>query len=103
MALSAYIVLSVSMNSAMEPMKTHRLMAINRPPDANAPRVRDRSRVALLLVLCLSVAACAKKQATVDGASAARPVAVDAARANGREVPVVLSEPGSFIAEESSD
>src|SRR5437868_1491403 len=92
------------MSPAMEPMKRHlRLMARNRPPDANALPVRDRSKVALLLVLCLSLAACAKKQATVDGASASQPVAVDAARANGREVPVVLSEPGSFIAEESSD
>src|SRR5207302_5124574 len=64
---------------------------------------RERSKLALLLIWSLFLAGCAKRQTAMDSKSASRPVAVDAIRANARQVPVVVSETGSFIAEESSD
>jgi len=45
---------------------------------------------------------CASRKASV-AASAAQPVSVQGFRALGRQVPIVLSETGSFVADESSD
>src|SRR5438874_850868 len=72
-------------------------------PFANVLSMRDRSKISFLLVWSLSLAGCAKRQVAVDSTSASPPVAVDAVRANAQQVPVVLSETGSFVAEESSD
>lgn len=58
--------------------------------------------VAVLLSLA-SIAGCSKKKNDVVAGASAHTVSVDAARAVGRQVPVVLSATGTFVAEESSD
>ena len=56
----------------------------------------------VVTVVCIwSTAGCSRK--TDVSALAASPVAVDAVRITGQQVPIVLPETGSFVAEESSD
>lgn len=69
---------------------------------SHAKTLRNSARAFFALTLISVFAGCSKK-VDASAAAEARPVAVDATQALSRQVPVVLTETGSFVAEESSD
>jgi multidrug efflux pump subunit AcrA (membrane-fusion protein) len=64
--------------------------------------VRNLGAATLALMFISGLAGCSKKT-DVSAATAVKPFAVNATQALSRQVPVVLSETGSFVADETSD
>ena len=65
---------------------------------------RAASPLVTTVLLCLiALSGCGKRKSDTAAAASAQPLAITTARSIGKEVPVVLSETGSFVAEESSD
>jgi multidrug efflux pump subunit AcrA (membrane-fusion protein) len=67
-----------------------------------ADALRRSGLAALVLISLLPSTGCSKKKPDA-AARTAQAISVDSIRVAGRQVPVVLSETGSFVADESSD
>jgi multidrug efflux pump subunit AcrA (membrane-fusion protein) len=77
-----------------------------RQPVHGAFCVRPHSKLALALISLVSLAVadgCVKRNSASAAAAVTQPLSVGVVASIGREVPIVLSETGSFVADESSD
>jgi multidrug efflux pump subunit AcrA (membrane-fusion protein) len=64
---------------------------------------RNLGAASVALIVFCGLVGCTKKRTDADATAATKPITVNLAQAISRQVPVVLSETGSFVAEETSD